>query len=96
LWLYHRTRPTACYRASYEPGLSIFVGGRKRIILGGAEYTCDRTSFLLSSIDVPAQSQIIDATPTKPLLTLFLKLDMPAVRDVVSQEDLLPEKKSSQ
>jgi AraC-like DNA-binding protein len=95
-WLYHRTTPTPCYRASYEPGLSIFVGGRKRIILGGTEYLCDGTSFLLSSIDVPAQSQIIEATPKKPLLTLFLKLNMPAVRDVVSQEDLLPGKGNSQ
>jgi AraC-like DNA-binding protein len=96
VWLYHRTTPTPCYRASYEPGLSIFVGGRKRIILGGAEYLCDDTSFLLSSIDVPVQSQIIQATPKKPLLTLFLKLNMPAVRDVVSQEDLLPGKGNSQ
>jgi hypothetical protein len=96
VWLYHRTTPTPCYRASYEPGLSIFVGGRKRIILGGTEYLCDGRSFLLSSIDVPAQSQIIEATPKKPLLTLFLKLNMPAVRDVVSQEDLLPEKGNSQ
>jgi hypothetical protein len=37
LWLYHRTTPTPCYRASYEPGLSVFVGERKRIILGGTE-----------------------------------------------------------
>jgi hypothetical protein len=96
VWLYRRTTPTPCYRASYEPGLSIFVGGRKRIILGGAEYLCDDTSFLLSSIDVPVQSQIIQATPKKPLLTQFLKLNMPVVRDVVSQEDLLPGKGNSQ
>jgi len=96
LWLYHRTTPTPCYRASYEPGLSVFVSGRKRIILGGTEYLCDGKSFLLSSIDVPAQSQIIEATPKKPLLSLFLKLNMPAVREVVSQEDLLLQKKNSQ
>ena len=95
LWLYHRTTPTPCYRASYEPGLSVFVGGRKRVILGGTEYVCDGTSFLLSSIDVPAQSQIIEATPKKPLVSLFLKLDMPAVREVVSQEDQLPGKRST-
>jgi AraC-like DNA-binding protein len=95
LWLYHRTTPTACYRASYEPGLSVFVGGRKRIILGGTEYVCDGTSFLLSSIDVPAQSQIIEATPKKPLVSLFLKLDMRAVREVVSQEDQLPGNRST-
>ncbi len=56
LSLYHRTAPTPCFRASYEPGLSIFVQGRKRILLGGTEYLCDGSSFLLSSIDVPAQN----------------------------------------
>src|SRR5438552_15799518 len=40
LILYHRTSPTPCYRASYEPSLTIFVQGRKRINLGGTEYLC--------------------------------------------------------
>jgi AraC-like DNA-binding protein len=88
LSLYHRTTPTPCFRASYEPGLSIFVQGRKRILLGGAEYLCDGSSFLLSSIDVPAQSQIIEASQATPLLSIFLRLDMPAVREVVSRDDL--------
>jgi hypothetical protein len=89
VWLYQRTTPTPCYRASYEPGLSVFVQGRKRIILGGTEYVCDGSSFLLSSIDVPAQSQIIEASPKTPLLTMFIKLDMPTVREVVSRDDML-------
>ena len=38
--LYHRTTPTPCYRASYEPSLSIFLQGKKRIILGGVDYLC--------------------------------------------------------
>jgi AraC-like DNA-binding protein len=88
LSLYHRTNPTACFRASYEPGLSIFVQGRKRILLGGTEYLCDSSSFLLSSIDVPAQSQIIEASEEVPLLSIFLRLDMPTVREVVSRDDI--------
>ena len=88
LSLYHRTTPTPCFRASYEPGLSIFVQGRKRILLGGTEYLCDGSSFLLSSIDVPAQSQIVEASEAAPLLSIFLRLDMPAVREVVSRDDL--------
>src|ERR1700683_135049 len=58
LSLYHRTAPTPCFRASYEPGLSIFVQGRKRILLGRTEDLCDGSSFLLSSTDLPAQRQI--------------------------------------
>lgn len=56
LLLFHRTTMTACYRAIYEPSLTIFVQGRKSINLGGMEYLCDGSSFLLSSIDVPVQS----------------------------------------
>ncbi len=94
LALYRRTTPTPCYRASYEPSLSVFVQGRKRINLGGHVYLCDGSSFLLSSIDVPAESQIVEASEEIPLLSMFLRLDMPTVRDILSQEDL-PEPETS-
>jgi len=86
--LYRRTTPTACYRATYEPSLTVFVQGRKRINLGGIEYLCDESSFLLSSIDVPAQSQIVEASEQVPLLSMYLRLDMPTVREVLGREDL--------
>ena len=60
--------------------------GRKRVNLRGAIYLCDGSSFLLSSIDVPAESQIIEASERVPLLSMFLRLDMPAVRDVMSRD----------
>jgi len=93
LALYRRTAPTACFLATYEPSLSVFVQGRKRINLGGTVYFCDGTSFLLSSIDVPAESQIIEASEQVPLLSMFLRLDMPTVREVISREEL-PEPES--
>jgi AraC-like DNA-binding protein len=92
--LYRRTTPTACYRATYEPSLTVFVQGRKRIHLGGTEYLCDESSFLLSSIDVPAQSQIVEASEQVPLLSMYLRLDMPTVREVLSREDV-PEPETS-
>jgi AraC-like DNA-binding protein len=49
---------------------------------------CDGSSFLLSSIDVPVQSQIIEASEEMPLLSMLLRLDMPTVRDVLSRDDL--------
>jgi hypothetical protein len=77
--LYRREDTTPCYRASYEPSLSIFVQGLKHVILGETEYVCDSSSFLLSSIDVPAQSQIVEASAKVPLLVMFLRFDMPVV-----------------
>jgi AraC-like DNA-binding protein len=89
LMLYCRTTTTACYRASYEPGFTVFVQGKKRIVLGATEYLCDGSSFLLSSIDVPAESQIIEASEKIPLLSVHLRLDMPTVREVLGREDIL-------
>jgi AraC-like DNA-binding protein len=88
LALYRRSAPTACYRATYEPSLTVFVQGRKRMNLGGIEYLCDGSSFLLTSIDVPVEGQILEASELVPMLSMFLQLDMATVREVLSREDL--------
>ena len=88
LSLFRRTAPSPCYRATYEPSLTVFVQGRKLINLGGTEYQCDGSSFLLTSIDVPVRSQIVEASEAAPLLSMLLRLDMPTVREVLSREDL--------
>ena len=96
LSLYRRTTPTSCYRATYEPSLTVFVQGRKRINLGGTEYVCDASSFLLTSIDVPVESQIVEASEEVPLLSMYLRLDMPTVREVLGREDLPDPEASAQ
>jgi hypothetical protein len=70
----------------FEPSLSVFVQGRKRITLAGTTYRCDESTFLLSSVDVPVVSQIVAASQDVPLLSLLLKLDMAVVREIISQE----------
>jgi AraC-like DNA-binding protein len=87
LSLYRRTAPTPCNPATYEPSLSVFVQGRKRINLGGTTYLCDESTFLLTSVDVPVVSQIVAASEQAPLLLLRLALEMPAVREIISRED---------
>jgi AraC-like DNA-binding protein len=88
LTLFRRTTPTACYLSTFEPSLTVFVQGRKQVKLAGHIYVCDGSSFLLSSIDVPAESQIVEASEQIPLLSMFLRLDMPTVREVMSREEL--------
>ena len=87
LTLYRRTAPSPCYPAMFEPSLSVFVQGRKRITLAGTTYRCDESTFVLSSVDVPVVSQIVAASENVPLLSLLLKLDMAVVREILSQEE---------
>lgn len=55
---------------------------------------CDGSSFLVSSIDIPVQSQIVEASEDVPLLSMLLRLDMAMVGEVLSREDL-PEPQGS-
>lgn len=88
LLLFRRTEPTPCYCATVEPSLTVFAQGKKSINLGGTEYLCDASSFFLSSIDVPIQSQIVEASEDVPLLSMLLRLEMSVVREILSREDL--------
>jgi AraC-like DNA-binding protein len=88
LSLFRRTAPSVCYLTSVEPGVSLFAQGRKRIRIGGADYVCDAGSFLVASVDLPIQSQIIQASQAAPQLAMRLLFDMQTVREVVSREGL--------
>lgn len=88
LTLFRRTEATACYRAALEPSLTVFVQGKKRMTLGGTPYLCGPSSLFLSSIDVPIESQIVEASEEVPLLSMLLLLDMSMVREMLNHEDL--------
>ncbi len=86
--LYRRTEPSPCNSATYDPKLVVFVQGQKRINLGKTTYLCDGRNFLLTTVDLPVVSQVVAASPQKPLLGLALKIEMPEVRRLLAQEEL--------
>src|SRR5271155_4421031 len=87
LMLYRRSAPTACASAAYEPSLVVFLQGQKRINVGKTTYLCDGSNFLLTSVDLPVVSQVIAATEKEPMLGLLLRLEMPRVREILSQQE---------
>lgn len=87
LRLYRRSVPTACTSAAYEPSLVVFLQGQKRINVGKTTYRCDGSNFLLTAVDLPVVSQVIAATATEPILCILLKLEMPLVREILSQHE---------
>src|SRR4051812_6959386 len=85
LSLYRKNEVSPCYPGNYEPSVHIFAQGQKRVTLGETTYLCKRGTFLLSSVVVPAVSQVVDASSTKPILSLVVRLDMAIVREIVAQ-----------
>jgi AraC-like DNA-binding protein len=96
LILYRKVKPIECGSGQYEPSLNIFVQGRKRINVAGLPYLCDESSFLLTSVDLPVTSQILEASVEKPLLAMLLKFDMIVVREVVALEEEPDREESSE
>jgi len=87
LSLYRKSTPSECASAAYEPTLMVFVQGEKRINIGGNILICDSSTFLLTSVDLPVISQVTKASSAEPILGLILKLEMPVVREILSQQE---------
>ena len=91
LTLYRRTAPTAPCSMTYEPSVTVIAQGRKRVDLGRTTFIYDASRFLLTSIDLPVVSRVIEATEQVPCLALSLKLEMPMVRELLSREEIQAE-----
>jgi len=89
LRLSRRTTPSECFCTTYEPELVVFAQGEKRVVVGGTTHICDGSSFLLTAVDLPVESQIVKASESEPYLALVLKLEMPLVREILSQDEFL-------
>jgi len=95
LMLYRRTAPTVPNPSTYEPSLLVIAQGRIRVDLGKASYVFGKSRFLLTSLELPAVSQVITASKVAPYLAFFLKLDMSTVRDILNTEEVhVPEQSS--
>jgi AraC-like DNA-binding protein len=88
LMLVRRTSKTAPCSMTYEPGVTVIAQGRKRVDLGRTTFIYDSSRFLLTSIDLPVISRVIEASEEVPCLAMWLKLEIPVVRELLSQEEI--------
>src|ERR1700692_4476073 len=88
LLLSRRTSPTAPASATYEPSLAVVAQGRKQASLGGTNFIFDQSRYLLTSLDLPVICNVIEASEQVPYLCFVLRLEMPVVRELLSQEEI--------
>jgi AraC-like DNA-binding protein len=88
LTIVRRVSPTAPCSTTYDASVTVIAQGRKRVDLGRTTFICDASRFLLTSVDLPVFSRVIEASQQVPCLALSLKLEMPVVREVLSREEM--------
>src|SRR3984885_9913625 len=88
LTLGRRTATTAPCSMTYEPSVIVIAQGRTRVGRGRNIFICDESRFLLTSLDLPVVSRVIEASKAVPCLGLSLKLEMRVVRELLSREEI--------
>jgi len=88
LTLHRRTTPTDPCPATYEPSVIVMAQGRKQVDLGRSTFIYDASHFLLTSIDLPIVSRVVEASEAVPALAFALKLETPMVRELLSRGEI--------
>jgi len=75
LKLFRTNHPVERLPGMYNPSICVIVQGRKQAYLGGTTHIYDRDQYLCCTLPIPAEAEVIEASPEKPLLGLLLRLE---------------------
>lgn len=84
LALYRASFPTEHDATVYEPSLCVVVQGEKEVLVGGEAFRYDPSHTLLVSVDLPATSRVIEASPKQPCLAVRIALDPAVVGELLA------------
>ncbi|WGL16891.1 AraC family transcriptional regulator [Microbulbifer bruguierae] len=72
-------------QASYmlAPSICLIGQGRKRLVLGEQDYIYDTNNFLITSVDLPVVTQVIEASTARPYLGLTMALDLQVIAELL-------------
>ncbi|ANF86538.1 AraC family transcriptional regulator [Pseudomonas antarctica] len=90
LGFYRREQPATPVVCMVEPSIVLVAQGEKQLWVGGEGYPYDTSRFLLTSLDIPANSEVLAASPAKPCLGLTFKLDVRILAELIAQSDMPP------
>jgi len=88
LFLTRRRHPSAPESFLYDPSLSLIAQGGKRVVLGNITYRYNESRFLLTAVNLPTIAQVVEASPERPYLAMFLRLDLAAAKQMITEIDL--------
>ena len=90
LSLFRREAQAAPNLCLVEPSIVLVARGKKRLVVGGDGYVYDTQHFLLTSLDIPANSEVVEASAEEPCVGLTLKLDLRLLAELIAQSGISP------
>lgn len=90
LSLFRRDKPTEPQTGMYQLSICMVAQGSKRVQLGDDIYVYDAHHYLITSVDLPAVVQILEASKEKPYLGLRLTFDQREISQLMADSHLPP------
>ncbi|MCE4052269.1 AraC family transcriptional regulator [Pseudomonas sp. Au-Pse12] len=84
LTLFRREQPSAPAVCMIEPSLILVARGEKRLWIGGESYSYNPSHFLITSLDLPANSEVLAATAEQPCVGLLIKLEVNMLAELIA------------
>ncbi|MBD9500612.1 AraC family transcriptional regulator [Pseudomonas sp. PDM17] len=88
LSLFRRNSPSPPCICMVEPSIVLVAQGEKQLWVGAEGYAYDPSRFLVTSLDLPANSEVLKASEEAPCVGLVLKLDLRILAELIAQGGL--------
>lgn len=79
--------PQALTAEVYPPSFCVVAQGSKRTRLGGETFGYDPLHYLVLSVPLPVENEVVEASPERPFLGLRLRLRMAELGDLLLNAD---------
>ena len=88
LYLSRVCAPLGPVRSVLQPSLCVIAQGSKEVLLGESRYRYDPGHYLITTLELPRVSQVLEASPERPYLGLRLELTSALVGSVMVDANL--------
>ncbi|MBV6791810.1 AraC family transcriptional regulator [Xanthomonas campestris pv. clerodendri] len=88
LGLYRRDVPAPPASCIIPPSIVLVVQGAKQMWLAGEPFPYDASRFLVTSLELPGDSEVLTASAQEPCLGLVFKLDLRIMAELLAQGGL--------
>ena len=88
LYLHRSSSPTEPVHGVSKPAFCVIAQGSKEVFLGENRYQYDPEHYLLTTVELPVVSQVLEASQAQPYLSVRLQLDPTMVGSVLVEADI--------
>ena len=85
---YRYDQPTEPENYLQEPGICLIAQGAKRVMLRHEVIQNDPDNYLLTLLDMPVVTEIVEASREKPYYALSLKLDLQVISQMILDQNM--------